>query len=540
MADIIDRLVVELAADVRSFEKGMATAQGTVRATEKSIGASMAGVAKSAGHLGSSLTKGVTLPLVGLGTAAIIGFAGVEKGIREVNTLFGQTGDAAEKSFQELSAGVRDLSKNVGIAQNVLVSGLYQAISAGVPRENAFTFMEVASKAAIAGVTDVQTAVDGLTTIINAFGLSSTDAAAVADSMFTAVKGGKTTFRELSDSLFQVAAPAAAAGLKFQEVNAALAAMTSQGIPTAVASERLRATLTGLAQNTGKLNPLFKEFGGVMGALRNPGVGLAGVLKTITGRYGTQADALLPLLGSTEAVGAVQALAANDFAKLNTEIEAQTKATGATEKAFTEMEKSTARKFERFKVNVQSASQSLGAILAPAVGRAAEMLSSLATKFEQLSPGTQDLLVKFGLIVAVIGPALIVFAKLTMAIKGVADAAKLAVANPYVLLIAGLAVLGAMAFFAATKHQQLIDDIDKFNAGGWVEQVSAVMPDALQRLKDNGLDPAKRDIVILRNELERKLAVGEIDKATYDRLLADMKAVQQKHAELQDELEKPI
>ena len=55
-----------------------------------------------------------------------------------------------------------------------------------------WTFLETAQKGAVAGVSDVSTAVDGLSSVVNAWGEKNITAAQASDLMFTAVKEGKT------------------------------------------------------------------------------------------------------------------------------------------------------------------------------------------------------------------------------------------------------------------------------------------------------------------------------------------------------------
>jgi TP901 family phage tail tape measure protein len=202
--------------------------------------------------------------IIGLGALAVGATKSVTEandlalGLREVVTLTGDTGDVANATFSEFQSLVAGLSKEFGIAQNILTGGLYQALSAGVPKENALAFMQVASQAAIAGVTDVETAVDGLTTVVNAFGLETSQTQEVADSMFAAVKGGKTTFEELSASLFNVAPMAAAAQVSFSEVNAAIATLTAAGVPTAQATTQIRAAFVALQEPSKELNCNFQ------------------------------------------------------------------------------------------------------------------------------------------------------------------------------------------------------------------------------------------------------------------------------------------
>lgn len=156
--------------------------------------AAFSSAAGGAGKMVAAIAAASAAAAVAVGAFVVKGVvdaAALDGKLREINTLFGVTGSAGEKNFRQIQSVVKDVSTEVGIAQSTIADGLYQAISAGVPKENALTFMTVASKAAIAGVTDVNTAVDGITTSINAFGLKASDAQRVSDSMFTAVKGGK-------------------------------------------------------------------------------------------------------------------------------------------------------------------------------------------------------------------------------------------------------------------------------------------------------------------------------------------------------------
>ena len=181
-----------------------------------------------------------------------------EKQMAEVNTLLPEITD---KGMKGLSQGVLDLSKQFGIASNEAVPALYQAISAGVPEKNVFQFMEVASKASIGGVTDLETAVDGITSVINAYGVENLSAQKAADLMFTAVRLGKTTFDELSGSIFNIAPIAAATGVSFEQVTAAMAALTAQGVPTGVATTQLRSAIQALSAPTVRQRKLINQLG---------------------------------------------------------------------------------------------------------------------------------------------------------------------------------------------------------------------------------------------------------------------------------------
>ena len=73
---------------------------------------------------------------------------------------------------------------------------MYQALSAGVSQEKVKGFLEVAQKGAIAGVTDITTAVDGLSSVVNAWGEDAISAAQASDLIFTAVKMVKRVLKK--------------------------------------------------------------------------------------------------------------------------------------------------------------------------------------------------------------------------------------------------------------------------------------------------------------------------------------------------------
>lgn len=295
--------------------------------------------------------------------------------LREVVTLTGETGTAADVSFGEFQSGVRDVSRELGLAQDVLTGGLYSALSAGVPRENAFTFLETAGKAAIAGVTDTETAVDGLTTVINAFQLEASQAGEVSDSLFAAVQGGKTTFEELSASLFNVAPAAAAANVDFKEVNAAIATLTAAGTPTAAATTQIRAALQGLQKPSKELDAIFQALGYQNAQLAIESEGLGFALNAVKDASGGNNGALQKLLGTAEAVAAVNVLAGTGAAKFAEELDRQSNSLGATQKAFDEIDKS--RSTERLANTFSLLQERVGAALLPAVTGAADGINNL-------------------------------------------------------------------------------------------------------------------------------------------------------------------
>ena len=108
-----------------------------------STGSKKMSTAAKAGAAGAVAGIAAIAGGVALATNSAVEF---ESQMSEVFTLLpGITKDA----MSEMSADVLEFSTKVGIASDEVVPALYQSISAGVPAENVFDFMEVASQAAM-------------------------------------------------------------------------------------------------------------------------------------------------------------------------------------------------------------------------------------------------------------------------------------------------------------------------------------------------------------------------------------------------------
>lgn len=432
----------------------------------------------SAGKLAAKTFAGVAVAGAVAGAKFTADAAKLNTKIREVVTLFGETGKAADRSIGRIQTQVRGLSNQFGLAQEELTGGLYSAISAGVPKSNALEFMRVASKAAIGGVTDVATTVDGLSSTINAFELDASDAKAVADSMFTAVKGGKTTFEELSNSLFNVAPAAAAAGVSFQEINAGIAALTAGGTPTKVASTQIRAALTGLQKPSADLDKIFQSLGYENAQLAVESKGLGFALRAVKDASKGNNGELQKLLGSTEAVSAANVIAGTGAKKFNDELRAQKDAAGAAGKAFKTVNAGAERSYDRLKTKLRNVGLQIGQTilpfaldgatalekkLSPAIDGVGDKLSSLSDSFR--ADGLDGLIVQIEDMTGTSGKLSPILDELEQAADGVWRVVKvlgpafLDAANGATPLLSPLKLVGDIAEVAADVLEALPDGL---------------------------------------------------------------------------------
>ncbi len=188
------------------------------------------------GNLARTLAAGLSFGI------AIKGANDFSIAIAEVATLV----DTAEVSNRELSNQVLELSDTFGVGTTDVAKALYQAISSGaVTATESNDFLVTSLRLARAGLVSAERAVDGLTTVLNAFNLPVEEAGRVSDILFATVRAGKTDLESLSSFLFQAVPIAATLGVRFEEVTASLVALTAQGTPTRVAFTQIRAAMQG-------------------------------------------------------------------------------------------------------------------------------------------------------------------------------------------------------------------------------------------------------------------------------------------------------
>lgn len=297
MVNEVSRLKIEILSDeVGKAELRLGKLEAQANRTEK--GTKLLGVASKAAFGVMAAASAAATAQVAKSTREWLAY---DKAMKEVDSITNQSAE----SFQRMRKDVLQLSAALGVDATKSARGLYQALSAGVPKENAIRFLETATKAAIAGVTDVSTSVDGLTNIINAYKLPVTEAESVSDKLFATVKGGKTTFEELSKSMSKATVPAASLGVSLEELLASTIAITKQGTPTAEAMTQIKATLNALLNPSSEMASALRAIGHESARSAIEAKGFGQTLELLRNSFAGNDAALVKAFRSTEALGGV-------------------------------------------------------------------------------------------------------------------------------------------------------------------------------------------------------------------------------------------
>lgn len=184
--------------------------------------------------------------LTNLGKSAASAGAEFENAMAKTSTLF----KGSDADLAALGDEIQRLSSASGASASELAEAAYSALSASVPAEQLGSMLEQSSKLAVAGFTDVDTALSATAKTMNAYGMEGEDAIGKVQKVLMQTQNlGITTVGELGASLAQVTPTAAAFGVSFEQVGASLATMTAQGTPTAQATTQLNSLIAELGKS---------------------------------------------------------------------------------------------------------------------------------------------------------------------------------------------------------------------------------------------------------------------------------------------------
>ena len=307
----------------------------------------------AAGNLIANFVKSAGSQLAGIAKSAVSIGSAFETSLAKVTTI----ADTSKLSTQQLSDQITAMSSKMGVAASDIAEATYQAISAGQDTSNAVAFAGQASKLAAAGFTSSSSAVDILTTALNAYGMSADQATHVSDVLLTTQNLGKTSVDELSASMGKVIPLAAAYGVSVENLSSGLAVMTANGIATAEATTYTKSMLNELGDSGSTVGKILqKQTGKSFAQLNAEGKSLGDVLQILYNSVGGNSTAFAGLWSSVEAGTGALSLASGGADKFNSVLAQMQDSAGATEAAYETMTDTFQHKVE----SLQTLAENLG------------------------------------------------------------------------------------------------------------------------------------------------------------------------------------
>jgi len=185
-------------------------------------------------------------------------------------------------SFDQLSAKTLEVSNQFGAPLEVVTEGVYNTLSNQVGEAaQAFDLLTTAQRFGIAAVTDTDSAVNLLSSVLNSYNLSVSEAETVSGKLFKTIELGRIRGEEFANTFGRVSVVSAQLGIELDEVLAAIASITVQGLKYNEAFTLITNVEQKLLQPTEELNKLFREMGVTSGEAAIQAFGFQGLLQRL-------------------------------------------------------------------------------------------------------------------------------------------------------------------------------------------------------------------------------------------------------------------
>lgn len=431
---------------------------------------------------GTQATVGLTLPIVGLGTAIFNTGKNFEATMDQIVGLVGVSRDQVNAWKPE----ILDLSRVTGIGAQELGEALFFVTSAGLEGADAMDALEASARASAAGLGDTSAIADALTSVMNAYGPGVYTAAEATDILIATVREGKLSASELPGILGPLIPMAETLGVGFEEVGGALAAMTRVSGDVVGSSTQLNAFFSAIVKMTPAAEAALEDFGLSAADLRAhlDEKGLQSTIALLNDKLGDNEEAWAAIFPNVRALRGLLNLTGQDGEAVAGVFEGVADSAGSLDAAFGAVESGSGMAFDRAMAEIGATMITLADDIMPVVSDLLRdvtgFIGGMTKAWQELSPETRKFIILAAGVAAVIGPVLIGLGFMVSGL-GVLLGLVAAIASPIGLLVLGI---GALAFMLKDQLAPAIEPIiDLF--GLFAQFVGAVIG-ALQDGEDIG------------------------------------------------------
>ena len=442
--------VVNVGSALGGLAGGAATARLLVVISGQSAGlttalsqasGSLKNFSKNSNAIGNALIRGVTLPTLALGGAALKMAADYETAMARVAGLTTLSADEVVDADRR----ILEMAKRVPTAPTELANALYFAGSAGLDYSEAMQVVEKSSQAAAIGMGSAEDMAKVLIFSMNAYESEGLTAARAMDVFTGAIKEGTASPDELALALGRVLPVAKKVGVSFDTTVASIAALTNMGLPTRVAATSMRALLGGLLAPTIQATEALKELGITTEQLRTAvDAGPIVAFKMLEEAVGGNDDMLRKIIPQIRAFTAYLGLGDDNLERTAKLFDRVRNSTGAFDKAVAKVADTTQFKFALALNNLKIAGIEMGRVLFPVFERIISGVTDLGEAFQSMGPGLKQVVAAFLLLAAAGGPLVKMYSILTA--SGIGLFSTFRATSMALGVMAASAIIGTNAF----------------------------------------------------------------------------------------------
>lgn len=411
-----------LLLDTKGFQSGFSSAMKDMKTFQDesaTVSDKFSAMGSALTSVGGTLTKSVTLPLVGVGAAVMKVGSDFEAQMSRVQAISGATGD----ELKALTDQAIDLGATTAFSAGEAAEGMENLASAGFNTQEIMSAMPGLLDLAASSGAELGTASEIAASAIRGFGLAASDAGHVADVFAEAAARTNAQTEDMGEAMKYIAPVAKAMGQSLEETAAAVGIMSDAGIKGSQAGTSLRSALSRLAKPTevmltkmGELGLSFYDAQGNMlplnGIIEQLETNMAGLTQE------QRNNALITLFGQ-ESLSGMLALMERGPEELRALTESFEDCDGAAAEMAETMLDNTKGSVEEMMGSIETLAIRLQQVMAPAVTAVVQKITEFVNKLSSLSPETLQMIVTIAGVVAALGPLLLIIGKLSSAIGSI-------------------------------------------------------------------------------------------------------------------------
>lgn len=411
-----------LLLDTKGFQSGFSSAMKDMKTFQDesaTVSDKFSAMGSALTSVGGTLTKSVTLPLVGVGAAVMKVGSDFEAQMSRVQAISGATGD----ELKALTDQAIDLGATTAFSAGEAAEGMENLASAGFTTQEIMSAMPGLLDLAASSGAELGTASEIAASAIRGFGLAASDAGHVADVFAEAAARTNAQTEDMGEAMRYIAPVAKAMGQSLEETAAAIGIMSDAGIKGSQAGTSLRSALSRLAKPTDVMLTKMGELGLSFYDAQGNMLPLNGIIEQLetnmAGLTQEQRNNALVTLFGQESLSGMLALMERGPEELRALTESFEDCDGAAAEMAETMLDNTKGSVEEMMGSIETLAIRLQQVMAPAVTAVVQKITEFVNKLSSLSPETLQMIVTIAGVVAALGPVLLIIGKLSSAIGSI-------------------------------------------------------------------------------------------------------------------------
>lgn len=404
--DALQREIIETEHNLKSVEEEAKKIPSALSASLQDAGDKIKEIGDKTSEVGKGLSTHITAPIVAMGAASLSAFNEVDKGMDTIVQKTGASGVALtemQNSMNSLATSIPTDFETAGTAIGEVNTRF--GLTGQALEDLSGKFIKFAELNNM----DVSTAVDNTQKVISAFGLSAEDAGALLDTMNAVGQRTGISMDTLAKSMITNSASLQQLGFSASDAANFLGNVEMSGADTSQVMTGLTKALSNATKDGKSMKEALAE---IQESMVNAGSETEGL------------QAAYELFGKKAGASIYQACknGSLSFQELGTSLKDNI---GNVERTFDE----TLDPIDKFKTSMNSlkivgadVGNSLMTVLQPMLEKFSDTMMSLSEKWNGLSPGMQQAIVKIALIAAAIGPMLVMIGNVITAVGTITSA----------------------------------------------------------------------------------------------------------------------